>query len=750
MADNYKVERSNLHNVRDQITRYLDDIDGRIRNLEASGGGITAAYLWSTLLSGIPTDGHIATDNTDFYSVTELRISKYSSDGNDLTPVIQPLNIGSLIGIFEVEDPAATGLFKLDTDPLLVGDYYTMDVTPEPYTGQALPASQDSACNVSFVASVTDIYHDDLLDVTPDQHHPQLHNLGSHTDVNLEDNELKQGQGIFLDALGNWQNRAPLNETFPTGLADGGELNIGPGVNDIEVIAGVGVVVDSYTTPIAPPAVKGVTWSQFNTPITAAPATAGSVVWFSIAATGVPAVPPDIGGVQMYVGELKQYAQGPAPSLSKQEIFLGVAIHNGDTWNEISNPKVINAAAETLREVLTSVLPLSHIIQGGATHSQSTYEVRQDAGTVWENNRNWHVDKSDPNREALPASDPVQFKYVNRDFSDVEPLTSTFDPDRYDDGTGGPVNMPGGGNTASIQMLFLDPANNYWCLWGQSSYPNFFTAEANLATNLANSTIPFILQNSILIGYAVMEKGKNDWDVNEAVWIPASAAGVGGSGGTPVTAHGNLSGVTPNNHHPHEHGLTTIDADGTQAHTDIDYTTPPEVGTSLVWTNADTAKPWELLNLYVTAGYGGIHQSAPIGLADIGAGWTTLEANVDAITTPRGVTQTPANNTIAFLTAGIWSISVSFSLTHNESNGSRTMVVRLWDEDAGVPSREVFIGVGRNTDTTAFGTTVLYEVQDAQVGHSIRVEVSGGGDTFTTVVENSFSITANLISEFRG
>lgn len=393
--------------------------------------------------------------------------------------------------------------------------------------------------------------HADLTDVTADDHHNELHTLDSHTDVDVTTNPVLNGQGLWYDSTtGKWLNHAAYEESFPTGLANGGELNIGPGANDIEVVAGVGIIIDSYTDPDSPPDTRVISWDLTNTAITAAPAAAGSVVWFSMAATTTPATPPDYGGVPNFVAELHQWAQPPSPTLARQEVFLGVAIHNGTTWNEVSNPKVINQAAETLREYLVNVMPLTTLIQGGASRSIAGFQLEQDAGTVWEQNRNWHNDKSDPNREALPTQSPVSFRYVNQDFTDVSAPLDTVDPTQYDN-AGNVENVPGNNNAATIQRLYIDPANNYWMLWGQNIYPNFFTAEANLATDGANTVVPFILQSSMLLGYAVMEKGKNDWDINESVWVPATGtSGGGGGGGTPITDHNNLNGRDVADAHP--------------------------------------------------------------------------------------------------------------------------------------------------------------------------------------------------------
>ncbi len=400
---------------------------------------------------------------------------------------------------------------------------------------------QDLNDHISDFENPHQVLHSQLPDVGPDDHHPQFHDLDSHTDVDLATNPLLEGQGLWYDAdTGLWKNRGTVSEAFPTGLVEGGELNIGPGANDIEVIAGFGVLTDSYTDPLAPPVVTGLAWDQINTPITAAASVAGNIVWFSLAPTATPAVPPEIGGIPLFQATLKQYAQPPSPSLARAELFLGVAVHNGVSWQEVSNPKVVNQTAETLREFVTTVSGLSRIISGGTVSEQNNFTLNQEEGVIWEQNRNWHNDKSDPNREALPASAPINFRYVTRDFGDVEALTDTFDPDRYDNGSGAPVNVPGNNNRTTIQRLYLDPANNYWVLWGQEFYRNFFEAEANLLAYTPE--VPFLLQSSIFLGSAVVEKGKNDWDVNEAIFIPNGASGAGqGGGGTAISEFINLS-----------------------------------------------------------------------------------------------------------------------------------------------------------------------------------------------------------------
>ncbi len=190
--------------------------------------------------------------------------------------------------------------------------------------------------------------HRNLINVLPDQHHPQIHNLTSHSDVVISG--PLDGEALMYDTpAGEWQNKAPRAESWPTGLIDGGELNIGPGVNDIEVLTGSGVIVDSYTNPNQQPVNTPVTWAQINAAITAAPAVAGSIVWFTI----------DVGG------NLQQYATVPSPVVIRDEIFLGSAIYNGTVWGEVSSPTVINSSSHAFDEFVNRVVGPTFIIDGG-------------------------------------------------------------------------------------------------------------------------------------------------------------------------------------------------------------------------------------------------------------------------------------------------------------------------------------------------------------------------------------------------
>ena len=144
-------------------------------------------------------------------------------------------------------------------------------------------------------------------------------------------------------------------------------------------------------------------------------------------------------------------------------------------------------------------------------------------------------------------------------------------------------------------------------------------------------------------------------------------------------------------------------------------------------------------------GYGGVTSATPTALLNIGIGWRPLEADAVVLSQPVNLEQVVAQNAIRPMVAGIWMVNITFSISHNELNASRETGVRVYDIDAATGSDAFIVGVGRNTDATTFGFSQLFEI--ATPGESFRVEV-GGGDPLTSVVLNSFTLSANLISAY--
>ena len=136
-------------------------------------------------------------------------------------------------------------------------------------------------------------------------------------------------------------------------------------------------------------------------------------------------------------------------------------------------------------------------------------------------------------------------------------------------------------------------------------------------------------------------------------------------------------------------------------------------------------------------------------LPDLTLTWVTLVADSVAVASPRGVTQSIANNTLAFNNEGVWSVSIGYSLTHNESNQARTIDLRLFNVTKGIGGLATVVGIGRNTDVTSGSSTVFADIPSGEVGDEWRVEVQSP-DVVIDVFENSFNFAGSLVSEFRG
>jgi hypothetical protein len=223
MADEcrYIIDRANLHYVRKQASEFLCDLNERVTVIENHPqGGIVLDYRytngstgtlwdvpdwdtveWGTSVGGIPPAGYIAFDSLVFDQVTEVYINKLTQNGNDVSAIIAPLDIGSLIGVFEKDPPNNTSFFETTAEPIDSGSYYTIPVVPSIFTGQALPSVDEAPVSVHIIANYqalvpsggerpevlkknsSDDYdtvwelvgHDEVAGVTPDQHHKEVH-----------------------------------------------------------------------------------------------------------------------------------------------------------------------------------------------------------------------------------------------------------------------------------------------------------------------------------------------------------------------------------------------------------------------------------------------------------------------------------------------------------------------------------------------------------------------------------------------
>lgn len=153
-------------------------------------------------------------------------------------------------------------------------------------------------------------------------------------------------------------------------------------------------------------------------------------------------------------------------------------------------------------------------------------------------------------------------------------------------------------------------------------------------------------------------------------------------------------------------------------------------------------------NVHVAAGYGGIRIATPVaGVID--ATWTTV-TGWDAATyaVPRGVVQDFANNGLTLNSPGAWQAVLMLALAFTESNGSRRIQVRAFDELLGIGGDPRPAFIARNQDGTNISLVIPSDVTAAAEGNTVTIQLRSD-DTFAAVqVEGEFSVSH--ISEYKG
>lgn len=283
------------------------------------------------------------------------------------------------------------------------------------------------------------------------------------------------------------------------------------------MIAGDGVIIDSYTDPTVAPTSTHVSWITMTLAFPVSPV-AGDLMYYSISSAGT------------LIGR----AGAITPAQVREEIFLGMAIFNGSEWGEVSSPLVVNNSVHMLNEFVVQVLGPTYTIDGGSVSEIPAFSLEREAGTVWERNRNWHVDKKDPHREAFSAMPAMSWRYITSGFEAVSVLVNAVDPTVYESPLGTVSGVPGGTREATIQRLYIDPRDNLWMMYGQNTYGSYEEAISQIGVDGANTVVPGLMGLSQLLGYVVCERGTSDWADENARFISVREA-AGGGGSSTVT-----------------------------------------------------------------------------------------------------------------------------------------------------------------------------------------------------------------------
>lgn len=323
-----------------------------------------------------------------------------------------------------------------------------------------------------------------------------------------------------------------------SGVYEGGAVTIDSGDSTkFDIAAGKGVIMDSYTDPENPVVVR-VSW----------PAITGIDTQF-IAADFTSYVGIDRGGnVNQFVGPV-------SPVDKRDNVILAVLVHtsgtNLESVGEFNTPAydVANNTAD-----LANAIGFINI-EGNRFKADGTdLKLARTSGSSFALGGNFLDSRKSPNiidNDAI--SGPELFKPYRNGSYDSEgnptgynidfPLTTSIDPDRFDDGTGTLQTMSGN-QRFQIQRIYAGVLNDDVIVaYGQNTYRRMDDALASI--DIETYQMNPVLRDTLLRGFLIVRRGTTDLsDTDDARFVAADKFGQVAAEGAQLTIPNGIDTVT--------------------------------------------------------------------------------------------------------------------------------------------------------------------------------------------------------------
>jgi hypothetical protein len=129
---------------------------------------------------------------------------------------------------------------------------------------------------------------------------------------------------------------------------------------------------------------------------------------------------------------------------------------------------------------------------------------------------------------------------------------------------------------------------------------------------------------------------------------------------------------------------------------------------------------------------------------DIGLAYQHLNFFDDDSIADIGCTFDIATDTFSFQYRGTWQFNFYLAFEHNSLNAGRTTRLRLYNVTDAASVAEIILVTGRNTEATFASGSTVFDISDAMLDDSMRLEI-GGGDDYSLVEWDALAISANQI-----
>lgn len=293
------------------------------------------------------------------------------------------------------------------------------------------------------------------------------------------------GSGPISDLIAS-----KLKGSLHTSLVNGGAITINADPTKIDLAAGSGHVVDSYTTP-EQPVVAQATW----------------LAQTAIPVTGIGTYPLTF----FYIDSSGVLNQQPSPFSDtdrRDKIALGAAIHQGAVITSIldfSNT-LSNDLGQSFQDFFETLGPIRR--NGLRACGNADLTFRLTAGTYFGAGYKAIVNKRSPNFSSIAEQNPVSFFTTYKDGAgdwNYTAPTTVLIPGKYDNGTGTLADVPE--TFWTVQRLFSTESSNV-IQYGPAVYSSH--TEALEALEIENFQLNPLLQRSLHVGYLVVRNDATD------------------------------------------------------------------------------------------------------------------------------------------------------------------------------------------------------------------------------------------------
>ena len=377
---------------------------------------------------------------------------------------------------------------------------------------------------------------------------------------------------ITMTAFGNLELARETLLNSSTGVFDYDGMTINA-LDDqqVDVGAGVGQIVDNFTTPDAPTHTE-VSWAAETVAIS--DLTEGAITWIYVDSNG----------------DIQQQNTEPTALQVRQNIFLSQAIVRifspspAAVFGVQDFPYVATSPSSQVDDLYDGfgTINLSCTISNGGTDLTLDFS----GGDLLARGRNFvgtATNRATPNTVTLASANPASFIYSTDDPAVSGAFVTDVDPLNYDV-SGVVTAIPGSNNRATAQRVNVFPNGVIGIQYGQQFYGNLTDAVQGIATDPYTANPTFAEGGAILLAFLCVRKGATDLSLDtDARFVPA------GKLGESATAGGGQSTTTLQQAYNNSLTGTTITAatqgpfdiqGGTGTDTDDAFTVSNNAGTT--------------------------------------------------------------------------------------------------------------------------------------------------------------------------